>query len=162
MEIYNFCLGSFSIRGLLKNSNFKIFKFKRRFCMTRWFQIKMLPTTKFHNFLRSTKFILVICSSDIVVVTLFINLIYLSSTFMKLIWDIWERCRFYEQRYCRFVKWRNDQNKLCRSWEVIQLCSWKVFHFNSFRASKIALKKWFAEGKKKCTRQNASLPCAEK
>ena len=37
----------------------------------------MLPTTKFHNFSRSTKFILVICSSDIVVVTLFTNLIYL-------------------------------------------------------------------------------------
>ena len=141
MEIYNFHLGSFSIRGLLKNSKFKIFKFKRRFCMTRWFQIKMLQTTKFHNFSRSTKFILVICSSDIVVVTLFTNLIDLSSTFMKLIQEIWERCRFYEQRYCRFVKWRNDQNKLCRSWEVIQLCSWKVFHLNSFRASKIALKK---------------------
>ena len=139
MEIYNFHLGSFSIRGLLKNSNFQIFKFKRRFCMTIWFQIKMLPTTKFHNFLRSTKFILVICSSDIVVVTLFTNLIYPSSIFMKLMRH--ERCRFYEQRYCRFVKWRNDQNKLCRSWEVMQLCSWKVFHLNSFRASKIALKK---------------------
>ena len=36
----------------------------------------MLPTTKFHNFSRSTKFILVICSSDIVIVTLFTNLIY--------------------------------------------------------------------------------------
>ena len=118
--------------------------------MTRWFQIKMLPTTKFHNISRSTKFILVIWSSDIVVVTLFINLIYLSSTFMKLIWwEIWERCRFYEQRYCRFVKWRNDQNKLYRSWEVIHLCSWKVFHLNSFRASKSALKNWFAEGQKK-------------
>ena len=40
------------------------------------FQIKMLPTTKFQNFSRSTKFILVICSSDIVVVTLFTNHIY--------------------------------------------------------------------------------------
>ena len=48
----------------------------------------MLPTTKFHNFSRSTKFILVICSSDIVVVTLFTNLIYLSSTFMKLMRDV--------------------------------------------------------------------------
>ena len=36
----------------------------------------MLPTTKFHNFSRSTKFILVIYLSDIVVVTLFTNLIY--------------------------------------------------------------------------------------
>ena len=35
-----------------------------------------VATTKFHNFSRSTKFILVICSSDIVVVTLFTNLIY--------------------------------------------------------------------------------------
>ena len=98
----------------------------------------MLPTTKFHNFSRSTKFILVICSSDIVVVTLFTNLIYLSSSFMKLI-ERWERYRFYEQRYCRFVKWRNDQNKLCTSWEVIQLCSWKVFHLNSSWYGKLYL-----------------------
>ena len=56
--------------------------------MTRWFQIKMLPTIKFHNFSRSTKFILVIYLSDIVVVTLFTNLIYLSSTFMILIWEM--------------------------------------------------------------------------
>ena len=44
----------------------------------------MLPTTKFHNFSRSTKFSLVICSSDIVFVTLFPNFIYLYSSFMKL------------------------------------------------------------------------------
>ena len=59
------------------------------------------------------------------------------------------------------MKWRNDQNKLCRSWEVIQLYSWKVFHLNSFRASKITFKNWFAEGQKKYTRQNASLPSAK-
>ena len=110
--------------------------------MSRWFQIKMLPTTKFHNFSRSTKFSLVICSSDIVFVTLFPNFIYVYSSFMKL-WDIWERWRFYEKCYYRFVKWRSSQNKRCRSWEVIQLCSWKLFHLNSFRASKSTWKNWF-------------------
>ena len=75
-----------------------------------------------------------------------------------------------EQYYYYYVGWTNDQNKLCRSWEVIQLCSWKVFHLNSFRASKIHSKNWFAEGQKmhtaKClfaecqnigTRQNTAL-----
>ena len=137
MEIYNFYLGSFSIRGLLKNSNFKIFKFKRRFCMTKWFQIKMLPTTKFHNFSRSTKFILVICSSDIVIVILFTNHIYLSSTFMKLIWEIWERCRFYEAL-------SNEEMIKINFVDLEKLYNFlveKFFYLNSFRASKIALKK---------------------
>ena len=44
----------------------------------------------------------------------------------------------------------------------MQLCSWNIFHLNSFRASKIASKNWFAEGQKKCTRQKASLPSARK
>ena len=82
--------------------------FQSNFWGPKWIQMKNFSSTKLYNFSRSTKFILVICSSDIVVVTLFTNLIYLSPTFMKLIWEIWERCRFYEQRYCRFVKWRND------------------------------------------------------
>ena len=143
--------------------------------MTRWFQIKKLSTTKFHNFSRSTTVILaicpsevvykiwisnlknsnvgfvgktnsilkvfnyivvqllkiynfffIICSSDIKIVTLFTNVIYLFSSFRKL----HERSRFYEQHYYRFVEWRNDQNKSCISWEVIQLCSWTLFNLN--------------------------------
>ena len=45
-----------------------------------------LPTIEFHNFSRFTIFILIICFSDIVVVTLFINLtylIYLSCSFIN-------------------------------------------------------------------------------
>jgi len=45
-----------------------------------------LPTIVFHNFSRFTIFILIICFSDIVVVTLFINLtylIYLSCSFIN-------------------------------------------------------------------------------
>ena len=37
-----------------------------------------------------------------------------------------------EQIYFHFVKWRNEQNKGYKSWEVIQLCSWKSFDLNSF------------------------------
>ena len=43
-----------------KNAWQRIFKFKKfncSFCITRWFQNKKLSTTKFHHFLRSTKFI---------------------------------------------------------------------------------------------------------
>ena len=54
---------------------------------------------KIVNFSRSTIFILIICSSDIVVIMLFTNLIYL----LKFHWTIWERCRFCEQRYYRLL-----------------------------------------------------------
>jgi hypothetical protein len=30
---------------------------------------------------------------------------------------------------CGISKWPNNQNKLCRSWEVIELCSWQFFWF---------------------------------
>jgi hypothetical protein len=43
-------------------------------------------------------FILTICAFNIVVVTLFTNLIYLSYSFMKL----YKRCRFCEQNYYHF------------------------------------------------------------
>ena len=62
--------------------------FQSTFWGPKWIQMKNFSTTKLYNFSRSTKFILVICSSDIVVVTLFTNHIYLSSTFMKLIWEM--------------------------------------------------------------------------
>jgi hypothetical protein len=56
-EVYNFHLWSFTIWGRLKNLNFKFEKFKRSFCMTRWFQINKLSNTKFHNFSRPKKII---------------------------------------------------------------------------------------------------------
>jgi hypothetical protein len=46
-------------------SNFELFQ--TGFGLTRWFQIKNLSTTKFHNFFWSTTFILVICSYNIVI-----------------------------------------------------------------------------------------------
>ena len=39
-EIYNFSLGSFSIRGRLQNLNFKILKFKRSFAWQDVFKSK--------------------------------------------------------------------------------------------------------------------------
>ena len=120
---------------LFEKIKFQIWEIQMYFSLVKLIQIKKCSTTKLSNFWRSTTFILVICSSDIVVVMLFTNLIYLSSSFMKL----YERCRFCEHRYYRFVEWRNDQNKSCRSWQVIQLCSWKLFHLNSFRLPKLRL-----------------------
>ena len=46
-----------SVEKTLDKEFFKFKKFKYSFCMIRWFQNKKLSTTKFHNFLRSTKFI---------------------------------------------------------------------------------------------------------
>ena len=89
-------------------------KFKRSFCITRWFQIKMLPTTKFHNFSISTKFILVICSSNIVLVTLLTNLIvdtvFWHVSKMVVLWR--KSCRFernqnmHSVRVCRLSRSR--------------------------------------------------------
>jgi hypothetical protein len=46
------------------------------FSLTRLIELKKLSTTKFYNFSRSTTFIWVICSFDIVIVILFINFTY--------------------------------------------------------------------------------------
>jgi hypothetical protein len=40
---------------------------------------------------------------------------------------------------CQMNKWLNNQNKSYRSWEVIQLCSWQLFHLNSFCQGKLRL-----------------------
>jgi hypothetical protein len=32
---------------------------------------------------------------------------------------------------CEMNKWQNNQNKLCRSWKVIEFCSWQHFHLKS-------------------------------
>ena len=51
----------------------------------------------------------------------------------------WEKCKIYEQRYYHFLRWRNDQNKSCTSWWVVQLsCSW-LFYMNSFAILKCCL-----------------------
>jgi hypothetical protein len=40
---------------------------------------------------------------------------------------------------CRMNKWLNNQNKLYRSWEVIEFCSWQVFDLKSFCQRKLRL-----------------------
>jgi hypothetical protein len=53
--------------------------------------MKMLPTTKFYNFSRSKKFILVVlvnCSSHMIVLTLFTNLVHLRCSFINYERDI--------------------------------------------------------------------------
>ena len=77
----------------------------------------------------------VICSSDTGILTFFTNLIYLSCSFRNYKGDV-----KFVNKFIHFAKWRNDQHKNCRSWEVIQLCSSKLFDLNLFRASNFDLK----------------------
>ena len=57
----------------------------------------------------------------------------------------WEICKICEQCYYHFLRWRNDQNKSCTSWWVVQLsCSW-LFHMKSFGVSKCCLNLPFFE-----------------
>jgi hypothetical protein len=53
-----------------------------------------------------------------------------------------ERCtRFLNnvRTTCEMSKWLNKQNKLCRSWEVINFCSCQLFHLKSSCQWKIRL-----------------------
>jgi hypothetical protein len=52
---------------------------------------------------------------------------------------------------CGMNKWSNNQNKLCRSWEVIECCSWQRFDLKSscqrklcmnFKNLKLEFSKW--------------------
>ena len=40
---------------------------------------------------------------------------------------------------CEMNKWPNSQNKLCRSWKVIDFCSWQLFHLKSSCQQKLCL-----------------------
>jgi hypothetical protein len=53
---------------------------------------------------------------------------------------MWEIYRFVNNIYCHFVEWKNDQNKSCRPWEVVQICCWWLFQLESFANSKSCLK----------------------
>jgi hypothetical protein len=65
LKICNFCFCCLSIRGHLKNSNFKFLKIKI-FFHDKMISNQKVVTTKFHNFLRSTTFILVVSPSEVV------------------------------------------------------------------------------------------------
>ena len=127
------------------------------FSLRRWFQIKKNSTTKLFNFWRSTTFILVFFSFDIVVVILFTNLI-------SLIYSFWNYIRelliLWTNLLSLFEKIK-DLYKNCRSYEVTQLCRWKLLHLNLFSGSKLDLKIIFAVCQIFDTRQRASLPSVE-
>ena len=68
--------------------SFTKFEFQMYFSLRRWFQIKKFSTAKLFNFWRSTTFILVFLSFDIVVVILFTNLISLIYSFWNYIREL--------------------------------------------------------------------------
>jgi hypothetical protein len=79
-------------------------------------------TTKFYNFWTWKTFILVICSSRIVVTIFFTNLIHLSHSFFKL----YKRYRFCWHNYYHFVKWSNNPNKNCTYCQVMEVWNFVV------------------------------------
>ena len=101
------------------------------------------------NFWRSTTFILVFLSFDIVVVILFIN-------FIDLIYRFWnyigELSILWTNLLSLYQKIKNLY-KNYRSCEVTQLCRWKFLHLNLFSGSKLDLKIIFAECQILNTRQ---------
>ena len=115
------------------------------------------------NLWRSTTFILIFFSLDIVVVILFTNIIGLIYSFWNYIREVlilWTNLLSLYQKI-------KDLYKSCRSCEVTQLCRWKLFHLNLFSSSKLDLKIIFAVCRyltAEChicgTRQIVCLPCA--
>ena len=108
------------------------------------------------NLWRSTTFILIFFSLDIVVVILFTNIIGLIYSFWNYIREV-------------LILWTNllspyqkmkDLYKNCRSYEVTQLCRWKLLHLNLFSGSKLDLKNIFVECQIFDTRHsaNSALP----
>ena len=125
------------------------------FSLRRGFQIKKFSTTRLFNFWRSTTFILVFFSFDIVVVILFTNLISLIYSFWNYIRELsilWTNLLSLYQKI-------KDLYKSCRSCEVTQLCRQKLLHLNLFSGSKLDLKlylwcaKYLTLGKEPGTRQ---------
>jgi hypothetical protein len=76
--------------------------------------------------------------------------------FMKL----YEKCRFYEQRYYHFVEWRNDRNKIENFFIWINLLLQNVLCRSCLPSvkSKTFGKDLLCRVQKKNTRQRASLP----
>jgi hypothetical protein len=58
---------------------------------------------------------------------------------------MWEIYEFMNNVDYHFVRWRNDQNKSCRPWWVLQLCCWWLLQPKSFAISKSCLKFLFFE-----------------
>jgi hypothetical protein len=135
--------------AIWKIQNFQISKIQTYFTSTKLIQIKNGSTTKFYNFWRWTAFILVICSSGIVVATFFTSLIHLSHSFFKL----HKRYRFCEQNYYHFVKWSNNPNKNCTCWQVMKVWNFVVYNFFIWQCF-TALKRdcWFCIAKAQCWR----------
>jgi hypothetical protein len=49
-------------------------------------------------------------------------------------WNCYKRYSFCEQNYHHFVKWRNNPNRSCTSWEVMKHCSLQLFELTTFTA----------------------------
>ena len=93
------------------------------------------------NLWRSTTFILIFFSLDIVVVILFTNIIGLIYSFWNYIREVlilWTNLLSLYQKI-------KDLYKSCRSCEVTQLCRWKILLLNLFSGSKLDFKIIFAE-----------------
>ena len=61
-----------------------------------------------------------------VVDNFFIKIILSSKTTFEVV-------KFEIQIFVNDLGWRNYQYKSCRSWKFMKLCSWQLFHLNSFR-----------------------------
>ena len=118
--------------------------------------MKKFSTTNLYNSSWCTIYILNISLYDKIKINLFINL-YLSRSLWNYDRDVENLCILLEPS-SEINKLPNNQNKLCRSWEVIEVYSWQLFHLKSYcqRKLRLNLKKlkfefWKRSRKKKTT-----------
>jgi hypothetical protein len=108
----------------LDKDNWKI-----TFSSSKLIQMEKFSTINLYNSSRCTIYILIISSYDKIKVNFFIKPISSRSlwNYKRDVQDLW----IILEPSCEMNKWPNNQNKLCRSWEVIKLCSWQLFHLKS-------------------------------
>jgi hypothetical protein len=71
-------------------------------------------------------------------VTLFTK-IHVSLIVMELYGTISPRCKIFEQRYYRFIRWKSDRNKSCIYWKVMKLFSCECFDIKASCHGKVRL-----------------------
>jgi hypothetical protein len=100
--------------------------------------MKTFSTTNLYNSSRCIIYILIISSFDKIKVNLFIKHISLSYSLWNCKRDVQDLWIMLEPS-CEMNKWPNNQNKLCRFWEVTEFCSCQLFHLKSSCQGKLRL-----------------------
>jgi hypothetical protein len=111
-------------------------QFKNHIWSSLLIQMKRFSTANLYNSSRHTIYILIISLFDKIKVNLFIKpislIVYETTRDVQDLWIMLEPSR-------EMNRWPNNQNKVCRSWEVIEFYSGQLFYLKSSCQRKLRL-----------------------